>query len=114
MFQRNPRKILGLVTAVFLSMGARQAMAQTAEGPGNTSAGVYSGPEGGPQWPLEVYVPPTVGGYYAGVGVGNGAAAAVAGHVNSSGQVNAVGAGTQTPGEVCPILPGTEIPYDCN
>jgi hypothetical protein len=104
MLKSSLGKSFGLTTALFLFVGAGQALAQT-------NISTYSGPPGGPEWPLEVYVGP-VSGVYAGVGAGNGSVSIAVGHINSAGQVKAVGVDSNLPGQLCSTL-GLDIVSEC-
>jgi hypothetical protein len=106
------RTTIVLAAALFVAAAPSIVMAQEAGAtPGNTTVGTYSGPPPGGEWPLAVVA--GYGGYFAGVGAGNGAAGVAAGTLSSSGQQHSVNVGTYAPGEACILLPGTNVPYDC-
>ena len=102
-----------LGAALLLATVPSAAMAQQgdADGPNNTYAGTYNGPA---QPPSTLPFEANVGMGQTNVGFGAGDGAAGGGVSNSSnGQVNSIGTSTQAPGQICVLLPGTDIPYNC-
>jgi hypothetical protein len=113
MFRVLSHRYLVLATVVFAASGTSAAIAQSASGSaGNTQAGTYSAQAvAAPQPPIWLNIED--GGYFAKAGTGSGSAAAAAGTVSPSNHINGIGVSTAAPGKACTVLPGTDIPYEC-